>query len=101
MGGGSSGPSALIVGERTDGEARLDLVAGSSSLDRLASSSQESATGSLEGLDVFGAEILLGIGRDISWTGPFLPMARLRSVDWSSALGSDMAREGGRLVGVR
>jgi hypothetical protein len=24
-----------------------------------------------------------------------LPMARSRSVDWSSALGSDMAREGG------
>jgi hypothetical protein len=99
VGGGSSGPSALIVGEGTDdGEARFDLVAGSSSLDKLASSSQESATGFvegfLEGLDGTGAEVLLGIGRDISWTGPLLPMARSRSVDWSSALGSDMAREG-------
>lgn len=98
MGGGSSGPSVLIVGERTEGDAWFDVEDGSSSLERLASSSQESATDFGVGFLGFGAavavEVLLGTGRAISCTGPFLPMARSRSVDWSSALGSDMTREG-------
>lgn len=106
VGGGSSGPSALSVGERTDGDAVSVEEAGSSSVDRLASSSQESATGfaaDFLGLEVDGAEVgcvgLLAVGREMSCTGPFLPMARSRSVDWSSALGSSMAREGRRWAG--
>lgn len=102
VGGGSSGPSALSAGERTEGEGVSAVEPGSSSEERLASSSQESATGfaaGFLGLEVDGADfgrvVLLGIGRGMSCTGPFLPMARSRSVDWSSALGSDMAREAG------
>lgn len=35
--------------------------------------------------------IFFTFGREMSCTGPFSPMDRLRSVDSSSALGSDMA----------
>jgi hypothetical protein len=71
-----------------------DSGSGSGSEAESASSSQESATG-LDFLvvDCFVLEpVVFFVGRVTSGIGPFSPMERLRRVDWSSALGSDIVR---------
>lgn len=83
------------------------VVGLSSSEERLASSSHESATGCWVGFFGFAVEEVVFVrpaavvvGRGISWTGPFSPMERPRSEDRSSARGSDMARENGEVGNV-
>lgn len=79
-----------MVGERAEeGEApSCNAGVGSSSEERFASSSQESATGCLAGFfgfDVEEVDVAVGgdraVGRGMSRTGPFSPMERLRSAD--------------------
>lgn len=95
VGGGSRGPSMLIVGDNTeDGEAALVRAAASSS-EKSASSSQESATGStaffgFPGAEVGAPEAFVKFGLATSGTRPLSPIDRVCSADLSSERGSDM-----------
>lgn len=97
VGGGSRGPSALRVGETTDGDVSFLRDEASSSDEPLDSSSQESATGLAAFLgfdadvDEVDFEVFVTIGREMSCTGPFSPRDSPRREDWSSELGSAMA----------
>lgn len=79
-----------MVGDSTDEEEAPSCNGGvaSSSDERFASSSQESATGCLAGFLGFGVDVVdvvVGVvcvvGRGMSRPGPFSPIDRSRSVD--------------------